>query len=323
MPKTSKVLVIGLNPAWQQVLDVPDFRSGAVVRARAYDSFASGKGFNAAKVLARRGHAVSLLQVVAGQVGDRVLDACAAAGIRSLHVRVPGETRTCITLLGARGGTAATELIAPFSAPPDAADALRARLRFAGPFDAVLVCGRAPAGLPSALHSRLVLDAAGDARPLCIWDSVEGLGEDVAPGLARATRFWLKVNAAEHRALEPALAASGARPDLLVTDGPAPARVRAGDAEWDCALPALDDVVNPVGAGDTAAAVLADGLLRGLEPRAAVSAALAASAASCLRPGIAEWNEDDAGRIAASLHWTPRAAAGPSPRVEPSAGAGR
>ena len=342
MPKTSKVLVIGLNPAWQQVLDVPEFRPGTVVRARAATAFASGKGFNAAKVLARLGHEVSLLQVVAGSAGDRVLDACAARGIRSLHVRAPGDTRACITILGAGSEASTTEVIAPFSVPPDTATALLARLRFAGPFDAVLVCGRAPSGLPGGLHADLALLGAEAGASLCIWDSVEGLegGEahedprmSGAAALMRAfPACWLKVNAAEYRALEPALAATGARPALLVTDGPAPARVRAGDAEWDCALPALEDVVNPIGAGDTAAAVLADGLLRGLAPRAAVSAALSAAAASCLHPGIAEWDAAAADRIAGALRWTSRAdevstppcaAAGPDEHTDSSAGAGR
>jgi fructose-1-phosphate kinase PfkB-like protein len=292
----AKILVVGLNPAWQQVFSLPSLRVGGVNRAGDFQVLASGKGINAAKALARLGHEVSLLQVLAGVRGGRCLEGCEVYGVRSLHAWANGETRTCVTLLH---GGAATEIISPFSVSVSAgaglAGQLLAQVSEADKYAALLVCGTMPAGLHEDFYG-----SVGDRvrAPLTIWDSVAGLTPEV---LARVT--WLKVNASEHAALAPILEASAARPSLLVTDGPAPALVHAGGEAWTCAVPPLEQAVNPIGAGDTATALLAHGLLRGLDAKAAVSHALAAASASCLNPLPAEWDPADAARLEAGLRW--------------------
>jgi 1-phosphofructokinase len=286
--------VAGLNPAWQQVFVLPGLRTGEVNRAGAYRALASGKGLNAAKVLARRGHAVSILQILAGASGKRVLEACSALGVRSLHVRTEGETRACATLL--HDGRA-TEIIAPFSVA-DAAlpDQLLGRVRDGAAYDALLICGTMPGGLPDGLHAAL---AARVRAPLLLWDSVAGLTEGLLPRVS-----WIKVNAEEHRALAPLLERSPARPSLLITDGAAPAAARIAEAAWRCTVPPPEAVLNPIGAGDTVAAMLADGLLRGLDARAAIAGALAAASASCANLLPAEWEPREAARIERDIRWT-------------------
>lgn len=298
--RARKILVIGLNPAWQQIFTVPGLRTGEVNRATGFVELASGKGMNVAKILAARGHEVTLVQVLAGEHGRRILDECARRGIRSVHVFTPGETRVCATLLHDAG---ATEVIAPFTLARDPFDELFAELSSLVPaerFDAVLMCGTVPQGMNQGAGGVL---ASGLGAPLLIWDSVAGVSAEV---LARID--WLKVNAAEARALEPALAAAraaGARaPSLLITDGARPARLRVGEGDAKCALPPLDHVVNPIGAGDTVTAMFADGLLRGLAPRAAAAEALAAAAASCLNVLPAVWNPDDAARLVQRAVWS-------------------
>lgn len=297
----SNVLVVGLNPAWQQIVTLPSLVPGAVCRATRCEEFASGKGLNAARALARLGHRVSLLQVLAGDRGARIAAECEARGIRSLAVTVPGETRTCVTLL--HGGQT-TEIVNPFSVPPgDAAtlgDRLLAQLPDAGRPDALLVCGSTPAGLSPGLHTEIVArvrEAAGD-ETLILWDSVAGLTRDA---LARID--WLKINAGEYAALAPAPDDVAARVSVLITDGAAPATARLSGIPWTCHLPPLDAVVNPIGAGDAATAALADALLRGLGAREAAGRALAAASASCLETAPASWDPGIATRIEAALRW--------------------
>jgi fructose-1-phosphate kinase PfkB-like protein len=292
----AKILVAGLNPAWQQVLILQSLRAGDVNRARGSRVMAGGKGMNAAKILARAGHDVTLLQVVAGVNGQRMLDACGALGIRSLHATCEGETRAAITLLHDGG---ATEVIEPFEVAAHEADRVRGTLLAAVPagsaYDALLVCGTLPAGLDEGLYAEIL------GRVSCaeaVWDSLAGFNEEVATKIT-----WLKVNAAEYRDLAPVLGASGAHPAVLVTDGPAPTVVRDSGAAGSYALPTLEKIVNPIGAGDTVTAVLTDGWLRGLPPEIAVKKALAAGMASCLSPSPAEWNPEDAARLEREIRW--------------------
>jgi len=289
----AKILVVGLNPAWQQIFVMRGLRPGEVNRAAGFTELASGKGLNVSKILAARGHAVTLVQVLAGETGRRVLADCGRRGIRSAHVLVPGETRVCATLLHDDG---ATEIIAPFTLDRDPFGELSALVPDEA-FDAVVMCGTVPAGMNQEAGASLVSRAGA---PLVIWDSVAGVTEGLIGQIT-----WLKVNAEEARALEPVLGA-GRTPSLLITDGARPARVRAGEDDATCALPPLDHVVNPIGAGDTVTAMLADGLLRGHAPRVAAAEALAAAAASCLNVLPAEWNPEDAARLAAGAVWSER-----------------
>lgn len=316
----AKVFIAGLNPAWQQVFTMPHLRLDTVNRAQAYEELASGKGMNAAKILAARGHDVTLWQVLAGhqagENGQRIEAACARLGIRSVHAYTAGQTRVCTTLLHDGG---ATEVIAPFSVADDAG--LAERLLAALPrerFDAVLACGTVPAGLDEAV---LAVARARLAPALTIWDSVAGVTPDL---FSRVD--WLKVNADEYRMLSASWASPAAPsqlPSLLITDGAQPALVAPrGEAPVACAVPRLEGVVNPIGAGDTVTAMLADGLLRGLDARAASAQALAAAAASCLHVLPAVWDEAEAARVEAGLQWldpgpdAPLASAGRAPRPE-------
>src|SRR5690606_1794147 len=245
----ARLLVIGLNPAWQQVFVMPSLRPGDVNRATRYLELASGKGMNVARALARQGHDVSLLQVLAGARGRLVAEACATHGIRSLHAWAIGETRVCTTLLG--DGTA-TEVIAPYELRDAEAvtASLLSRLRPGDAYDAVLVCGTAPAGLADDLYGRILDRAAG---PLLVWDSVAGL---TVATLARIN--WLKVNAAEHEALRPVLAATPVQPARLVTDGAAGARLHTSSGARAARVPRLEPAINPIGAGDVATALFTD-----------------------------------------------------------------
>ena len=71
----AKVLVVGMNPAWQITLEFTSFHWGQVNRAEARHEFVAGKGQNVAKVLSRFGHEAWLLQVIGGANGQGVEEA--------------------------------------------------------------------------------------------------------------------------------------------------------------------------------------------------------------------------------------------------------
>ena len=100
----AKILVAGLNPAWQKILEFGKLVVGEVNRAQSLVQLGSGKGMNAAKVLRRLGHEVHLLQVLGGSNGQRCLVACQSLDIRSVHAWTEEETRQCLTLVDLDAG---------------------------------------------------------------------------------------------------------------------------------------------------------------------------------------------------------------------------
>ena len=200
----------------------------------------------------------------------------------------------CTTLLEENGQ--ATEVIEPFSvSKPET----KARLLdlidpiFPDAYDAVLVCGAIPEGLPESTYRDLLKPIR---VPIIIWDSATGLLPEL---LGRIS--WIKVNAGEYPRLLPSLG-KGKPPPTLVTDGPNPAQVlHSCGADGIYPVPELTGIINPIGSGDAAAAALADGLLRKMEEEEAVRHALAVGAASCLSLTPADWDADAAARCEADM----------------------
>lgn len=269
----ARVLVVGLNPAWQKILEFGAFLPGEVNRATALIQLASGKGMNAAKVLRRLGHEVHLLQVLGGANGQRCLVACQALGLHSWHAWTEEETRTCTTLVDLGAGTA-TEVIEPYGIEADGVSGtLLESLPARGGMDAVLVCGTMPQGLPAGLYGNIV-DRAN--APHVLLDACKDVDAEL---LAKTT--WVKVNRREYDILAPL--ASGLTPIFLVTDGAGDAEVlEAGRPARLIAPPRLERVVNPIGAGDAVSAGTLHFLLAGLEPAEAFRRGLAMGSASCL-----------------------------------------
>ncbi len=292
----AKILVVGLNPAWQRVLSLPSLRPGAVNRARATQSLASGKGLNAAKILSRMGHDVSVLQILAGEYGRHCMEACGAWKLRSLHVRTQGETRECVTLLSEEDRSA-TEVVEPFKVEdPELSAQLLARIPPGARYDAVLICGSVPHGVAEFIYASILKKIQATH---VVWDSEMGLTPE-----AMARVSWIKVNAEEFARLSSV--ATEAWPAVLITEGPKAARVlHSKSADGIYPLPPLAKSRNPIGAGDTVTAVLADGLLQGLDKEACVRRALACGMASCLSLLPAEYNPADAAALESKIQREP------------------
>jgi len=275
----ARILVCGLNPAWQTVLTLPYWTPGAVIRATDSHTLASGKGMNAARVLSRLGHDVVLVQCLAGERGRQCLAACEKAGIRSIHAWGEGETRQCLTLRDDATGVV-TEVISPFAVDYQEKwrDGIFQAIQDAGHFDAFILLGSAPNGWSPVFYRDLIPFVQADIK---IVDAIQGLS---ASDLLRAQ--WLKINAEEWLAWEKketiSVSPGASQMNLLITDGPRPARLRLKENQsYRLTVPEIQ-VVNPIGAGDTVTAGLAHFLLAGMEPKWAGVQALAMGAASCL-----------------------------------------
>lgn len=283
---------MGVNPAWQKILEFERFQPGEVNRAKNLVQLASGKGMNAAKVLRRLGHEVHLLQVLGGANGQRCLVACQSLDIRSVHAWVEQETRECVTLVDLGGGSA-TEIIEPFEIDTPGLDDILLDALPGAPahYDGVLIAGSLPPGLPPRLYAK-VLDRC---RPgISLVDAWKG----VEDALARAS--VVKINRAEYQGLPQALRSSDVL--FLVTDGGREATViRGGRTVHRLDVPRLERILNPIGAGDTVSAGTLHHLLEGAAPQEAFRRALAMGSASCLHLEPAQFSMETYERLLEGL----------------------
>jgi len=302
----ARILVTGLNPAWQKILEFEALAPGQVNRALALHEFGSGKGLNAALILRCLGHEVSLLQIAGGINGRRHEQYCREVGVTPLCVQVAAETRVCSTLVDRASGQA-TELIEPFAVLPEERVVERL-LDLVGPPapDALLMSGTAPAGVDLGVYLRIAQKAAS---PLVVLDVIREVTADLL-----AVVDFVKINAAEYRQLESRGLAccepSVKTPVFFITDGPRPARmIRRLDASVQVKsfrLPSLTDLVNPIGAGDTVAGYLMHALLARQTPENAFREALAAGSASCLKLHPGDYDEAVREKIAEGIVVEPR-----------------
>lgn len=293
-----RILVVGPNPAWQKVMVFGEFRPGQVNRASQALSMASGKGINAAKVLKRLGHDVSVLQIVGGINGRRVLEACQRLGLASLHVEVPEETRLCVTLADGRGET--SEIIEPFRLSAPVVDRLLDLLpRDLGAFEGIALLGTVPPGAGAGLYDAILARLRPRVSVIDAWQDVS------TAAFAKAT--GVKMNRSEYADLEKRLGASALEGiAFLLTAGSGEACVlRSGRTEARIRPPRLGQVANAIGAGDTVTAGLTHFLLAGSSPVEAFRRALAMGSASCLKFPPAEYAEGDYQRLLAETEVVP------------------
>ena len=104
------VLVLGLSPAWQQMVELPRLIPGEVNRARAVSWSASGKVLNVARSLATLGHSHRVISPIGGPLRPAIEADLAADGVDVVWVPTQAAMRTCTTLIDASTGTI-TELV--------------------------------------------------------------------------------------------------------------------------------------------------------------------------------------------------------------------
>lgn len=296
------ILVCGPNPSWQKTLVFGEFRPCKVNRARESDFRASGKGVNFARAVRTWGLARPIVHQFCGGTNGRALAQwLAEEGIESVQREIKEETRCCTTVLCEKTSSM-TELIDP-SPAVTADDVAFLRDSIGGALagvDAVALCGTLPKGPLGGFYAEITAEAVRAGKPV-LMDSVEQFHETLAAGVR-----YLKINGDELQDVTGDADPEVAALKLLnrhplecaaITDGPSRAFIAWHGTIHRIAIPELDSICNPLGAGDVCSGVMLSELLAGADPAQAFAAGLAAACASCLTQHVAEYDRREALRI--------------------------
>ncbi len=304
---TGDTLILGLNPTWQRLFLVDEFKPGEVNRLSRVEEFASGKGINCARVLRVLGGDFILSHFLGGDRSVSICDEVAAAGIRQIPIWIGAPTRISTTIMS-KGDT--TELIEP--SPKITESENRDFLQTIGEIWSdvtnVVLCGSLPLGFQ--LENLSKLDLTG--KRLFI-DAIEGFDTWLESGVE-----LLKINLSEYCKLLqrfgiPQITSSPQFwkmtastllerlpiGNLVVTDEDAPIHVfyqQEGKFMGLSVKPPTVKLLNDIGAGDAFLAgwLAADFLGLPISDRLAKAAAVSAARCEVDRP----WNID-LGRVSA------------------------
>ena len=294
------MLIAGPNLTIDRTSTIPALRPGEVLRLSDVVVTPGGKGLNVARAARALGVPAMLVAFLPGRTGRATGELIASEGVRLAGVTVDGEIRSTAIIIEADGR--ATVLNEP--GPPLADEdwmAYEAAVGAALDDHGVLVCsGSLPPEAPEDGYGRLVRRAHANACPAVVdangpaLRSALGYGVDVVtPNLAEAEGL-LHGHADESVEASPdarprseaaalALVDAGARA-AIVTAAAAGAAIAVGtEATW-VPAPRVEEVRNPIGAGDVLTAAVAAAIEEGAEVIEAARRGVAAAAASVEAP---------------------------------------
>lgn len=172
------IYTVTLNPALDKEYRVAKLAHDQVLRASSVKLDYGGKGFNIARLLATLGSDCIALGLIGGQTGDVLSEGLRAMGIKTDFVRVHGETRTNISIVGESDGT----YIKVNEPGPEVSnietDILLQKMdRLVQPGDWWILAGSLPVGMRADSYARMirlinqagaraVLDTSGEALKL-------------------------------------------------------------------------------------------------------------------------------------------------------------
>jgi tagatose 6-phosphate kinase len=277
---------------------------------------ATGKSVNAARVLKMLGQEPIALGFLGGDTGQALRRDCDARGIRHSFVDVASPTRLCVTVID-RSTRHATELVQESNpVTPAEVEKLIRKLaeqlaKEAGGLAApsmLLLSGSLAPGVPAEFYRQCIelANAAG-------WRTViDAAGEPLALALA-ARPFLVKPNRAElSRTVNLPIENDGQLRDairqltsagiawVVVTLGKDGAVVSDGQQFWRLSSPRVE-TFSAIGSGDSFAAGLVAGIMRGLTVPEATKLAIACGAANALTPMPAIFDIADVERLIADV----------------------
>jgi 1-phosphofructokinase family hexose kinase len=303
----ARIVFVAPNPSIDRFHEVERLAVGAIHRPAVVLAVPGGKGLNAARAAATLGGSVTAVAAIGGDAGAWIRHRLADLGVDARFVEIPGETRTCLSVLDGSTGELTEFYEAGPTVPAGALDDLVAAVRTvldvrdAG---AVAMSGSLLSGMPADGYARLVA-VASERGAITILDTH---GE--ALGLALAAHpSVVKVNADEAGAASgsivtdptSAIAAAGSLRDrgagaVVVTLGAAGAVAHDATGSWHLST---DEPPGryPVGSGDAFLGGLAVGLTGGGTLIEAARLGMAAGIANAATPGAGELSRDTADRL--------------------------
>lgn len=299
---------ITLNASIDTASALPRLIPGTINRLATAQPAAGGKGNNVARVLARLGHPVLATGLAAGHAGAFIADSLRASGVTPAFMLVPGQSRTCLTVVEEESGRV-TEIREP-GVQVTAADGERflgSVASLLGSAERVAISGSLPPGLADDYYAvlvgvlrkagkRVVLDTSGEPLRLAVAAGADAVApnRDELADLVGPVGNDEEAIAAASMLVRERFGSDGC---LLLTLGAAGAAyIDKNRVLW--GRPPAVEIANPVGAGD---AFLAGWLAGGNEPAEALRLAVAVGTAAAMTPAIGEVDPADVARIRAAV----------------------
>lgn len=295
------------NPAIDKTIVLPGFKTGQTFRVGEVLELAGGKGFNFARALTRLGQSTLVVGPVGGHRGRLLVQLAFKEGLNCDCLELPGELRTCLTIIDPQANYLHTELYEKGpTLSKDDWDRLVAKVasHFAST-DRLVVCGSFPSGVPETGLAE-VLKQARVAGLEVILDTY---GPQFHQALSQGPNL-VKIN--QHEAGEavgfevksPQTAQTAARQlqkrgaqAVVITLGSWGAVGLAEDGQFvSCRAPQLASL-SPIGSGDSFLAGLVAGLAGNQGFDKALKLAVAAGAANTLQIGAGRFELEQLERI--------------------------
>lgn len=294
------IYTITLNPALDRTLWIDKIKPDDSNRIEREERFAGGKGIDVSRVLTTLGVINKALGFIGGFDGEELEGRLINEGISCDFIRISGETRTNIvvndiktgnqTIFSARG---------PEIKPYELMQMIHKVEKLENP-EIVIISGSLPPGIHPEIYrkiieivknkgAKIVLDTDGDALKTSIQSAPDIIKPNVHE-LSRLSGTSLKgmdeiINTARttcEKGIAIILVSMGAKGILLISD-----------KEQYLASPPKVDVVNTIGAGDSAVAGFVYGIVSGKTLDESLIFAVAAGTGTTLRPGSALCRKDD------------------------------
>ena len=287
------IYTLTLNPAVDRELTVPAVEFDSVLRATESRVDFGGKGFNVSRMLKSMQVPSTAVGFVGGKAGDLLEEGLQSLGIGTDFVRVPGETRTNISIVTQSSG----HYIKVNESGPSVDAARQAELldklaAIAHPNDWWVVAGSLPPGVPVSFYAQIV-QVLNRCKSMTILDTT---GESLRLGCLERP-YLVKPNAEEAHQLtglpmetpiEIAAAAAAIRKmgaqNVVISLGKAGALLQTSEATWLTHSPSVKEK-NPIGAGDSMVGGLAWALTRGLSLKDSLGWGVACGAATASLSG--------------------------------------
>ena len=296
------ILVVGANCAWQKVLIFNNFTENKINRAQEIYKFASGKGINFSRAMKIYGKCEPyLIQFSGGDTGEKILKNLTMENIEYYNINVAGDTRVCTTCLSLVDNET-TEIIepSPAASPVETNEFLTAcqKVLSTNQCAGVAICGTLINGVSTDLYFDIVKTALNNNK-IVLLDTFRNM-EKVFK--SKSDLIILKINRDELTELTGNTDAKSAMESLkiiynfkaiMITDGAEKSYLIDDKmAFYEFELPLLDKLVNPIGSGDTASAVLLSEYLSTGDIINSCKIALGAASANCRSIKCGEFDVD-------------------------------
>ncbi|MBL8094932.1 MAG: 1-phosphofructokinase family hexose kinase [Anaerolineales bacterium] len=307
------LLCVNPNAAIDKTVVVPGFHLNDIQRPESVRMSPGGKGCNVARAFKTLGGEPVVTGWIGGHAGAFIEEGLKAEGIGTAFVRVPFESRTCLSIVDP-DGPGLTELYE--RGEPIPADAVGAFIDWfeahVAEYAAVSFSGSLPPGAPADLYAQLIQLA----RARGVMTLLDSSGPGLAAGLAAGPDL-IKPNAHEFEELmgrplpTPTEVAQAARDwsittggSVVVSLGESGALAAQGDQAWQVIPPTIK-LVSAVGSGDSLVAGTLLGILQGRALPDAVAIGVAAGAANAMSLGAAAFAKEQFERVLAGVRVGP------------------